>query len=121
MDFYNQDFWKALDRLVEGSEIIIDRPKGSRHSRYHNLRYEVDYGYLKGTSSMDGHGIDLWKGTEENPMLDAIICTVDLCKKDSEIKLLYGCTAAEKELIYRFYNQGQYMKGILMERAPNSL
>lgn len=79
------------------------------------------YGYLKGTFSMDGLGIDLWRGTKEKPMLDAIICTVDLYKKDSEIKLLLGCTTAEKEIIYRFHNQDQYMKGILIERDPNSL
>lgn len=117
----DKDFWIALDQLVEESEIIIDRSKGNRHPRYHNLSYEVDYGYLKGTSSMDGHGIDLWRGTKENPMLDAIICTVDLRKKDSEIKLLLGCTAAEKEFIYRFHNQDQYLNGILIERDPNSL
>lgn len=93
--FYNKDFWEALDRLVEESEIIIDRPKGSRHPKYRNLSYQVDYGYLKGTSSMDGGGIYLWKGTKENPVIDAIICTVDLWKKDSEIKLLLGCTADE--------------------------
>jgi len=45
MDFYNQDFWKALDQLVKESEIII----------------------------------------------------------------------------YRFHNQAQYLKGILIERDPNSL
>ena len=27
------------------------------------------YGYLKGTSSRDGHGIDLWRGIKENRCL----------------------------------------------------
>ena len=39
---------------------------------------------------MDGGGIDVWKGTAGN-IIDAIICTVDLIKKDSEIKILFGC------------------------------
>lgn len=70
---------------------------------------------------MDGGGIDLWKGTKENPEIDAIICTVDLHKKDSEIKLLLGCAEEEKEIIYRFHNQDQYPKGILIERDPDTL
>lgn len=70
---------------------------------------------------MDGGGIDLWKGIKENPVIDVIICTVDLRKRDSEIKLLLGCTEGEKEIIYRFHNQDQYLKGILIDRDPNSL
>ncbi len=40
-------FWKALERLVSESEIVIDRPKGSTHPRYADIVYSVDYGYLK--------------------------------------------------------------------------
>ena len=32
MNAYNEDFWKALDALVNTSEIVIDRPKGTVHS-----------------------------------------------------------------------------------------
>lgn len=116
MDIYNQEFWNAIDRLVAESELVIDRPKGSCHPRYPDIVYQVDYGYLKGTSSMDGGGIDVWKGTKENAAIDAIICIVDLFKKDSEIKLLFGCTDEEKDIVYRFHNESVYMKGILIER-----
>jgi inorganic pyrophosphatase len=44
---YNSAFWSALDEIVSNSEIIIDRPKGTRHPKYSNIIYEVDYGYLK--------------------------------------------------------------------------
>jgi inorganic pyrophosphatase len=108
-------FWIALDALVEESEIVIDRPKGSHHTRYPKLVYPVDYGYLKNTSSMDGGGIDVWRGTDAPGKIDAIICTVDLYKKDSEIKILIGCSAAEKALIMDFHNRG-LMKAILIER-----
>ena len=47
MDGYNEDFWKALDELVNSSEIVIDRPRGSAHPRFPNFIYKVDYGYLK--------------------------------------------------------------------------
>ena len=45
----------------------------------------------------------------------AIICTVDLLKRDSEIKVLLGCSEAEKDTIMRFCNDG-LMKGIMIRR-----
>src|SRR5690554_1627951 len=95
----NTEFWNALDELVLDSEIIIDRPKGTKHPKYANMLYEVDYGYLKDTTSMDGSGIDVWKGSDKEEKIDAIICIVDLIKKDSEIKILIGCNESEKERI----------------------
>lgn len=115
MNYYNEAFWKALDELVKSSEIIIERPKGSPHPKYSDFIYEVDYGYLKGTSSMDGSGIDVWVGTGEKK-IDAIICIVDLVKKDSEIKILIGCTEDEKAIVYEAHNETQFMKGIMIRR-----
>ena len=66
--------------------------------------YEVDYGYPENTASMDGSGIDLWRGSDPDGKPDAVICTVDLMKRDSEIKLLIGCTEEEKEIILAFHN-----------------
>ncbi|QAA33685.1 inorganic pyrophosphatase [Clostridium manihotivorum] len=113
----NMKFWNALDTLVAQSEIIIDRPKGTSHPKYPKFIYEVDYGYLKNTTSMDGSGVDIWRGTDVNQKIDAIMCTVDLNKKDSEIKILIGCTEAEIEKIYRTHNDSSNMKGILIRRG----
>ena len=115
MDSYNEDFWKALDELVSNSEIVIDRPRGSAHPRFPNFIYKVDYGYLKDTASMDGGGIDVWVGSGEKK-IDAIMCIVDLRKKDSEIKILVGCTEEEKLEVYKTHNETQYMKGVLIRR-----
>lgn len=112
----DDSFWKALDRLVSESEIVIDRPKGSTHPRYTDIVYSVDYGYLKGTSSADGDGIDIWRGTDAGQKIDAIICIVDLFKKDSEIKILIGCTETEKSVIFAFHNETEFMKGVIIRR-----
>lgn len=116
LETYNKSFWKAIDTLVSSSEIVIDRPKGSTHPRFPNIRYEVDYGYIKNTSSMDGGGIDVWLGSSADKKVNAIICTVDLIKKDSEIKLLIGCTEEEINTVYEFHNSTEYMKGLLIKR-----
>lgn len=110
------DFWMALDELVCGSEIIIDRPKGTAHPKYPDFIYKVDYGYLKNTSSMDGDGIDVWVGTANEKYIDAIMVIIDLLKKDSEIKILVSCTEEEKDIIYQTHNETPNMKGILIRR-----
>jgi len=64
---------------------------------------------------MDGSGIDVWVGSGEKRIV-AIMCTVDLMKKDSEIKILIGCTEEEMMKVYQTHNETQYMKGILIRR-----
>lgn len=33
---FNNKFWNNLEELVDDTEIIIDRPKGSAHPKYPN-------------------------------------------------------------------------------------
>lgn len=115
MNSFDNDFWEILDYLVNDSEIVIDRPKGTAYPQYPNFIYKVDYGYIKNTSSMDGAGIDVWVGSGKK-QIDAIMCIVDFMKRDSEIKVLIGCTEEEKQLIYQTHNETQYMKGIMVRR-----
>ena len=115
MNYTHEDFWNAIDELVNTSEIVIDRPKGSAHPRFPDFIYRVDYGYLKNTASMDGAEIDVWVGSGDKK-IDAIMCIVDLMKRDSEIKILIGCTEEEKMEVYLTHNETQYMKGLLIRR-----
>ncbi len=115
MNSFDQDYWMALDSLIRDSKIVIDRPKGAAHPKYPHFIYQVDYGYLENTSSMDGAGIDVWVGSDGR-RTDAIMCIVDLIKRDSEIKILIGCTEKEKQLIYQTHNATPYMKGIMVRR-----
>jgi len=115
-----QNFWNLLDTLLTGAEIIIDRPKGSSHPRYPQIIYPLDYGYIKDTHASDNECIDVWLGSASGQKLDAIICTVDLGKRDTEMKLLVGCTEDEKSYICTFYNELVNMGGILIRRYPNT-
>src|SRR6476620_2096241 len=111
----SQAFWHALDTLVASSEIIIDRPRGTAHPRYPDKIYPLDYVYLQGTSSNDGDGIDVWIGMQAEKRACAIIVNVDLHKRDSEIKILLGCTQEERQVILDIHNQGKQL-GMLIER-----
>jgi inorganic pyrophosphatase len=112
------DFWSRLDILLASKEICIDRPKGSVHPRFPELVYPLDYGYLKSTSGGDGNEIDIWRGSVSVGKLIGIICTVDIKKNDSELKLIVGCTDSEVMIIERFHNN-EYMSGIVVRRPES--
>ena len=116
LNAFDDEFWTALDELVSDNKIIIDRPKGTAHPKYGDFIYNVDYGYLQNTKSMDNGGIDIYVGSMQDKRIDSIICTVDLLKGDSEIKILYGCSDSEKQTIYQTLNSTPNMKGILINR-----
>ena len=116
----NPSFWHLLDQLCATSYIVVDRPKGTTHPRYPKYTYPLDYGYLKNTMSSDGSGIDLWLGTAKTKHVTAVITSIDLEKRDSEIKLLYACTDAEIAMIFEQHNATNMMKGILNIRPKIS-
>jgi inorganic pyrophosphatase len=88
-------FWEFADLLVSASEIVIDRPGGSSHPRYHRIVYPFDYGHLAGSTGGDGEGIDIWRGSLQDIRVTGVIVTIDIYKRDTELKLLVGCTADE--------------------------
>jgi F420 biosynthesis protein FbiB-like protein len=117
---FTRDFWKFLDELIAAHAVTIDRARGSTHPRYPELVYPLDYGYLEGTHSGDGGGVDVWLGSLPERRLDALALTVDLHKHDTEIKLLLGCTPAEQRSIADFLN-GDSMRAMLISRSEAGL
>lgn len=109
------DYWWGLDELVRMHELIIDRPKGSAHPSFPDAIYPVDYGYLKGTYSSDGDGVDMWRGDLESMRVQAVVVTVDLLKTDVEVKLIVGCGEEDVGAILGFHNKFS-QRGILVER-----
>lgn len=112
------EYWAYLDRLVAASRVVIDRPRGSVHPRYPDLVYPLDYGYLDGTRAMDGAGIDLWVGSEGVGPVQAVLCTVDLYKRDAEVKLLMGCSEEEVQQVIALTNSGA-LRGLLVRRMAH--
>ena len=116
----NPCFWENLQKIVNESEIIIDRPKGTRHPKFPDApAYPLDYGYLSNTSSMDGEGIDCFVGTLKDKSITGVLCTIDMMKKDSEIKILIACTPEEMNLAYEHLNKPDFFKAILVYNILN--
>jgi inorganic pyrophosphatase len=112
----NQDFWEYLQQLVDTSQIIIDRPRGSTHHRFPKGGYPVNYGYLSDTTSIDSGGVDIWVGSLGEKKVVGALCTTDLLKRDTELKIIYDCTEAEIQAIISFVNIGQ-MRAICVENG----
>ena len=113
-------FLDFLEELVSLSPLKIDRPSGTRHPRYPELEYPLDYGYLEGTLAADGGGIDVWLGASSNRDLSGLILTVDLHKRDTEIKIRLGCTEEEIQTILDFHN-AKSMRAFLVCRPVNKI
>lgn len=112
-------FWQTLDELLETSHVRVDRPAGSTHPRFPDFVYPNDYGYLVGTHSGDGQGIDVWIGAGPGRELTGVLVTVDAEKRDAEVKLLLGCTAQEAEVLRAAHDQGRQAV-ILRMRDPSA-
>jgi inorganic pyrophosphatase len=112
----SENFWKHLERLVAGRCVIIDRPKGSHHPIYPGIIYPLDYGYLDGTTSGDGSGIDVWSGSSGSRDPSAVILTIDMQKRDVEIKILLGCTENEIQTILEFHNENN-MRAMIVRKS----
>jgi inorganic pyrophosphatase len=118
-DIDSEHFWQQADALVVDSEIGIDRPRGSAHPRYPDVRYPLDYGFLGQTMASDGGGIDVWVGSLPERRVTGAIVTIDALKRDAEVKLLIGCTRAEAEQALAWHNEGR-QAGVLVWRAAGT-
>jgi inorganic pyrophosphatase len=111
-------FWAYLDQLVAVCPVKIDRPGQSSHPQYPTIIYPLDYGYLEGTSAVDGGGVDVWLGSSGILEVTAVVLTVDLYKRDTEIKILLGCSEEEMQIILDFHNSN-CMQGLLVLRPTD--
>lgn len=109
------EYWDILDRFVAESRVVIDRPQGAPHPRFPEMIYPLDYGYLDGTHTIDGGGIDLFRGSQAEMRLDGVALTVDPVKRDAEVKLLLGCTSEDTRTVLEFLN-GVGMGACLVRR-----
>ena len=113
----NAYFWQKLDTIYLSSKLEIDRPKDSVHYKYSNLIYPVDYGYLKDTTGTDMKPIDVFKGSLSGNQVQAVAISADILKKDSEVKLMVGCSEDEIYDIMAFLNQTEFQKAVLLRRG----
>ncbi len=113
----NAFFWQKIDTLLFSSPLEIFHKKGESHPEYAHFIFPVDVGMLQETSSQKSDGIFAFKGTKESSGCNAVVVSVDILKKELEVKLLIDCTEEEEEEILKFLNQADLQKAILLQRG----
>ena len=115
----NVFFWQKMDTVALSSKIRIDRPKNTTHPDFANLVYPVDYGCFMDMDTVDSEMIHVYRGTLKPATVQAVAVSVDILKRDMDVKVLYGCTEQEELEILRFLNQTDYQKCILIHRGKS--
>jgi inorganic pyrophosphatase len=112
------DFWSDVDTLIQRHSVVIDRAANSAHPASPKYTYPLDYGYLEGTRSDDGEGVDVFVGTLPARRVVGVVCTVDGLKSEVEVKLLLGCSPDEIKSVHDFFSQLQMGCGVWL-RDPS--
>jgi len=114
------NFWAVLDTLMVGAEVVVERPAGSAHPRFPDTRYPLDYGSLRGTTSGDGAEIDVFLGHPGARNVTGVVVTVDARKRDTELKLLLGCTPGQMQAVQAFLSWPDSFGCVVLPR-PTSI
>jgi inorganic pyrophosphatase len=100
----SDSFWDAADHLLATSELVVERPLGSRHPRFDDIVYPLDYGHLTNTTGGDGAEVDMWLGSLPGAQRIVGACmTIDRHKRDAEVTLLVHCSPEEVAVIVAFF------------------
>ncbi len=99
------------------SHVVIDRPRGRAHPRIPEAIYPLDYGYLEGTRSGDGEGLDVFVGTATETGVAGILLIADPVERDAEIKVLLNCSPDEVTAAYLFVRDVLGIGGLLVHAS----
>ena len=95
--------------------VTVDRPLGSRHPKYKNMYYPVNYGYIEGVMAPDGEEQDAYivgvhKAVGEfTGRVIAIVHRLDEEKK-KWVVAPENISFSEKEIMEKIWFQEQYFK-----------
>ena len=88
----SRTFWTDVDSLVASSTVVIDRARGSGHPRSpeHILPARLRLSRGNRVGRWAGYRRVAWGFRRSSG--DGVLSTIDLLKRDIEIKLLLGCS-----------------------------
>ncbi|MDP2683597.1 MAG: inorganic pyrophosphatase [bacterium] len=107
-----ENYKKWLGREVE---VIIDRPIGSVHPKFNNLKYKLNYGYIAGEiSEFDNEEVDAYVLGVSQPIdkyKGKVIAIIKRSTGDEEYKLVVANKQYdEKEISKMVYFQEKFFE-----------
>lgn len=98
---------------------VIDRPAGSRHPRYPDMIYPVNYGYVQGVFAGDGMEQDVYVLGADGPLerFEGKVIAVYHRFNDAEDKWIVSIDGADRsdaEILRAISFQEQYFDGELI-------
>ncbi len=100
-------------------EVLIDRPLGSKHPRYPDIVYGVNYGYVSGTSAPDGEELDAYVLGVEEPLGRILGVCIALIHRldDDDDKLVVvpaGVTLTDAAIIAAVAFQERFFESVVV-------
>ena len=97
----------------------IDRPIGSRHPRFPDMVYPVNYGYVEGITAGDGDAQDVYVFGTDKPIesFEGKVIAVYHRFNDAEDKWIVsldGSDFSDDEILRTIHFQEQYFEGELI-------
>ncbi|MBQ7307271.1 MAG: inorganic diphosphatase [Clostridia bacterium] len=79
-----------LNYLGKDVFVKIDRPIGSRHPKFEDIYYTINYGFIPNTVSGDGEEIDVYVLDFDKPLENCIVRVIGIINRldDNENKLV---------------------------------
>ena len=107
---------RIIGKTVKG---IIDRPLGSRHPKYPDLIYPINYGYVEGVFSGDGQEQDVYVFGSDKPIktFKGKVIAIYHRFHDSEDKWIVsldGSDYSDEEILQVIHFQEQFFEGELL-------
>ena len=97
----------------------VDRPIGSRHPKYKDMIYPINYGYVDGVIAGDGEAQDVYIFGTDKPLkvFEGVVIAVYHRLNDTEDKWIVsldGNDYSNAEILQKINFQEQYFKGELL-------
>ena len=106
--------------IGETVTVTVDRPLGSHHPRYPDLRYPVNYGYIEGVPGGDGEWQDAYLLGLDRPVHSFTgTVTAILRLDDAEDKWIVvpdGCLLSDAQILDAVHFQERYFHSILIRK-----
>lgn len=105
--------------LGEVVTVTVDRPIGSRHPKYNDLVYPINYGYVEGVIAPDGEEQDAYTIGVNKPVTNFTGKVIAVVHRENDIEDKWVVTSGDsiytKQEIYNYISFQEQFFDITME------